>query len=99
MSKLINYVGHLDHLDETKDLADNMAKRFATETSYTAPLREPCSSKPKGGKPLLLLQGERLRLGSIAIVLLQWRKYRRRGTGNVQAFGAVAGYKFVNSIA
>jgi hypothetical protein len=26
MSKLINYVGHLGHLDETKDLAANMAK-------------------------------------------------------------------------
>ena len=48
--------------------------------------------------PLLLLQGERLSRGPVAIVLLQWEKNYRRGSGNIEAFGAVAGDKFVGPV-
>jgi hypothetical protein len=47
---------------------------------------------------LLLLQGERFRRGSVAIVLLQSNVNRRRGAGNIEAFGTVANDKFVCAI-
>ena len=60
-------------------------------------LSDESSGSPCEG-PLLLHQGERLRRGSIAIVLLQLGEAADRGGGNIKAFGAVAGDKFVGAI-
>jgi hypothetical protein len=47
---------------------------------------------------LLLPQGVRLCPGSVAIVLLQGDENRRRGIGNIEAFGTAADDKCVGAI-